>query len=204
MQRLAAAGRHPAGQFGQVGFNKLLVKRFAGQFGGVPFAHKGVQIGKQLGPMVEIAIQENFRVERSQILKVAQGNRLDTAAVHHRQVRIYVFVVSLQVFSLNLNLAAAADQVVIEETSARSVEALIRTFGIIQHVFIAFVAQKTIQPGKQDKPVFQPDIPGPAVSVACVLQTAVLCETRPTPPPGQTFSLKSFSSAWPRLCMNRR
>ena len=158
-QRLAAAGSHPAGQFGQVGFGKLPVGRLARRFGGVALAHKGIQVGQQLGAGVEIAVQDNFRVKRGQILKIAQGNRLGAAAVDDRQMSADVLVIALQVFGCDCDLTAAADQMVIEETPPRSVEPLGGAFvGIGQQVFIAFVTQQAVEPSDQYQSIFQFDV----------------------------------------------
>jgi hypothetical protein len=115
-QGLAAAGGHPISQFGKIGFSKYFVGRLAGGFGGVAFADKGIQIGKKLGTMIEITIQNNFCVKHSQILKIPQGNRLSASAVNGRKMGSNVLIVSFEVFYGNFDLTATAYEMVAKKT----------------------------------------------------------------------------------------
>ena len=81
-QRLAATCSHPVSQLGQVGFGEGLVLRLAGQFLCVALAHKGVQISQELRFVVEQAVEDDFRVQRCQVLKIAEGNGLGAAGVN--------------------------------------------------------------------------------------------------------------------------
>jgi hypothetical protein len=60
-----------------------------------------------LGATVEITVQDNFGVERGQILKVAQSNRLCAAEVDGRQVYTDVLIVAFEVLGRDFDLTAA-------------------------------------------------------------------------------------------------
>jgi hypothetical protein len=91
-ERLAAAGRHPVGQFGQVVFGEGFVLRFTWPTTGFAFVHKGVQVGQQLRFIVEEAVEVDFRVQCSQILEVAQCDAFRAAVVDFLQVQTDVVV----------------------------------------------------------------------------------------------------------------
>ncbi len=106
-QCLAAAGGHPAGQFGQVGLcevscgRDVRVPRLCGRDARVPgiaLTDEGIQVSQQLRFVIEEVVEDNFGVECSQVLEVAQGDRLTAALIDGGQVRADILIVTRQVF----------------------------------------------------------------------------------------------------------
>lgn len=157
-QGLAAAGRHPIGQFGQIVLGEGFVFWLDGQEAGVALVDKGVQVGQQLRLAIEEAIQDDFGVERGQILKIAQGDLFRAAAVDLLQVSADVFIVKCQILGGNFHLTAAGDKMMVEKTASVGAKAFGDLFAILQHGAVALVAEKAVEPGQENQAVFQFDV----------------------------------------------
>src|SRR5690606_13149340 len=154
-QRLAATRSHPVSQLGQVGFSEGLVLRLAGQFLCVALAHKGVQVGQELRFVVEQAVEDDFRVERCQVLKIAEGDGPGAAGVNDCQVRANVVVIACKVIGRNFELAAARDKAVVNMAASLRIKTFLSLFHVLQQFTVFLVTQQAVEPGKQEQAIFK-------------------------------------------------
>ena len=118
-------------------------------------AHVAVDVaGERLrgrGPPVE----EEFRVERGQLLEVAQGDRLPPSRVHGRQVAPHVVVVAGQVAGRNGALLPAPEHPPHMAAAVRVVPLL----GVLQRVEqrpVGPEAELQVGPAEEHEPGFEP------------------------------------------------
>src|SRR5262245_42988538 len=102
--------------------------------------------------------EEDFGVERGQILKIAQGDWLWPAGVHRPQVGAAVVGLADDVSRRDFDRLLARHQSLIDETAARGVEAFSRLFHIRQQVAVVLIAEEAVQPRQQNKPFFELDV----------------------------------------------
>jgi len=95
-QRLAAAGGHPEGEFGQILRDKGIIHRIARHPPGIPLGDELVELPQQLARSAEVEIQEDFGIQNREILEISQSDRLRPAGIDCRQVQTDVLVVGGQ------------------------------------------------------------------------------------------------------------
>lgn len=105
--------------------------------------------------MVEQSVEDDFRVQRCQVLKIAEGDGLGAAGVNDCQVRANVVVIACKVIGRDFELAAARDKAVVNMAASLRIKTFLSLFQVLQQFTVFLVTQQAVEPGKQEQAVFE-------------------------------------------------
>ena len=150
-QRLAAAGGHPEGQLAQVVRGE---RRLGCPFRVVLPTQPAVELAQQRLRAADAPVQIVLRVDRRQVLEIAQRDRLGAPGVHGRQVPADVVVVAEQVGALDLGIRARR-QADAQRAAPAEGEAFAGDFGLREQLLVRGEPEAVVQPREQHQALLQ-------------------------------------------------